>query len=311
MDDQFLIASFLDMLSAERGASANTTDGYARDLDQYRSFAAARSQTLETCNTETIRAFLSAMAQQGLSPASQARKLSAIRQFHRHLYADGLRQDDPTTPVSSPRQPRPLPKTLGQTTVDALIEKAAANADAANNGSLTQRLKTRRMVAMLELLYASGLRVSELINLPISAVQGDSPFAIVEGKGSKERMVPISQAAKRAVRMYRETLESAQKTPSPFLFPANAKKQEPISRQHFARELKQLATSCGLPPSAVSPHTLRHAFASHLLQNGADLRAVQQLLGHADIATTQIYTHVLEERLRDLVETAHPLAKGA
>ncbi|MEL6946015.1 MAG: site-specific tyrosine recombinase XerD [Pseudomonadota bacterium] len=323
MDDAHLIFGFLDMLSAERGAAQNTLDGYASDLDQYRAFLAARGASLHTADTQALRAFLSDLTDSGQSPASQARKLSAIRHFHRHLYADGLRQDDPTTPISSPRKTRPLPKTMDRKTVDALLNKAANDVRNAEGQSLARRIKARRMLALLEMLYASGLRVSELIQLPTSALstlarpapdksarKDDPSFLIIRGKGNKERLVPVSTAATDALRAYRTLLDAAQPHPSPYMFPAGPKKHEPVSRQHFARELKALAASCGLSAAAVSPHVLRHAFASHLLQNGADLRAVQQLLGHADISTTQIYTHVMEERLRDLVETAHPLARA-
>jgi len=315
MRDMTAIDSFLDMISAERGASSNTLSAYARDLEGFSDFAAGRGATLVSADSDAIRAYLSDLTKRGLSAATQSRKLSALRQFYQFLFADGLRGEDPSTSVQSPRMSRPLPKTMSENIVDRLLTHAEQNASSvcenADNKtkSHAQRLRALRVYAMLELLYSTGLRVSELVNLPANALRPDEPFAIVKGKGNKERLVPVSQKAKGAARNYLTSLNASQKQTSLWLFPTAGKADKPMTRQHFARELKALATACGLAESQVSPHVLRHAFASHLLQNGADLRAVQQLLGHADISTTQIYTHVLEDRLTELVETAHPLSQ--
>ncbi|MEO1397643.1 MAG: site-specific tyrosine recombinase XerD [Pseudomonadota bacterium] len=312
MQDEAAIDAFLDMISAERGAASNTLDAYARDLGDFSTFAVGLGTTLFHAGSDTIRAYLSDLTGRGMSAATQARKLSALRQFYQFLFADGLRGDDPSTAVESPRMARPLPKTMSETVVDQLLTRAEQDAlqgEGKKQTNHARRLRAQRVYAMLELLYSTGLRVSELVNLPASAIRPNEPFAIVRGKGNKERLVPVSHKAKEAVKRYQASLNAAQKHNSAWLFPTPGKMDKPISRQHFARELKALAASCMIASSQVSPHVLRHAFASHLLQNGADLRAVQQLLGHADISTTQIYTHVLEDRLRELVESAHPLAQ--
>ncbi|MEL6744247.1 MAG: site-specific tyrosine recombinase XerD [Pseudomonadota bacterium] len=321
MQDRAAINLFLDMISAERGASANTMSAYARDLEGFSAFANTVGTPLVDASSETIRSYLSDLTSQGMSPATQARKLSALRQFYQFLFADGLRNDDPSTAVQSPRMARPLPKTMSESVVDQLLNAAQAKAQSKPTDragrtdpakqSHAGRLRALRLYAMLELLYSTGLRVSELVTLPVNAIRPSEPFAVVRGKGNKERLVPISQTGKDALKAYTTHLNAAQKHTSQWLFPTPGKSDQPVTRQHFARELKALARACGLSDAQVSPHVLRHAFASHLLQNGADLRAVQQLLGHADIATTQIYTHVLEDRLRELVETAHPLARKA
>ncbi len=254
--------------------------------------------------TADLRAYLTTLAPRGLGAATQARKLSALRQFYRFLFSEGLRQDDPTTTLDAPRASQPLPKIMSESQVDALLLHAEERVDVAKSPS--KRLSAARLHAALELLYATGLRISELVSLPLAALgQDDARAMVVTGKGNKERLVPLGGKAREAVRVYRafagDTLDA-----QPYLFPGRGGH---MTRQHFARDLKALAAGAGLLPSQVSPHVLRHAFASHLLANGADLRAVQQLLGHADIATTQIYTHVMEDKLRDLVESAHPLAR--
>ncbi|MBZ9917888.1 MULTISPECIES: site-specific tyrosine recombinase XerD [unclassified Mesorhizobium] len=304
MNSAARIEAFLEMMSAERGAAENTLSSYRRDLDD-------ASQEipggLAGAGAADIRAYLDDIAARGFAPTSQARKLSAIRQFFKFLYAEGLRRDDPTGTLDSPKKGRPLPKTMSEADTGRLIDRAAQEAGDAGLGD-SDRLAALRLHALVEVLYATGLRVSELVGLPVTVAQRDDRFFMVRGKGDKERMVPLSAKARAAMRAW---LAARAKVPafadSPFLFPA-ASDSGYLSRQVFARDLKGLAARAGIASAKVSPHVLRHAFASHLLQNGADLRAVQQLLGHADISTTQIYTHVLEERLVRLVNDHHPLA---
>jgi integrase/recombinase XerD len=298
-----LIGAFLEMMSAERGAAKNTIDAYRRDLSDYAGYVAGKQQTLLTVDRETVNAFLDRLKQDGLSASSSARRLSAIRQFHKFLCADGLRADDPTRIVASPRSRRALPKVLSLAEVDKLL--ATAEAEASKEASPQKQAAAQRLYVLLELLYATGLRVSELVSLRRSAVMRDASFLTVVGKGSKERVVPLNDRARDAVTAYRDRLDKHEI----FLFPADGAEGH-LSRQVFARDLKDLAIAAGITPSRMSPHVLRHAFASHLLAGGADLRVVQMLLGHADISTTQIYTHVLDEKLRTLVETHHPLAEG-
>ncbi|EFL87983.1 site-specific tyrosine recombinase XerD [Ahrensia sp. R2A130] len=305
MRDDLTIESFLEMMSAERGAAANTLSGYGRDLADYSAHCRNTRTTVMDAGAEHVRGWMARLADSGCAASTQARKLSAVRQLYRFLFSDGLREDDPTATVDRPKTGRPLPKVISEIDVDRLLGAAQ---DAARKGETSAaRLRAARTLALLELLYASGLRVSELVALRSATITPQTRFVNVTGKGAKERLVPISAAALEAVEAYRQAARDHKQAPSAWLFPSRSAAGH-ITRQHFARDLKALATSAGLPASKLSPHVLRHAFASHLLQNGADLRAVQQLLGHADIATTQIYTHVLEERLRDLVETAHPLA---
>lgn len=303
MNDAAAIEAFLEMMSVERGASENTLASYRRDLEQ----AASRIGRLCDARGDGIASYMRRMAAEGAAVSSQARRLSALRQFYRFLYAEGFRGDDPTGVVEAPRKRRPLPKTLSEEEVGRLIDRAAAEAaDAAPDAQ--KRYAARRMHALVELLYATGLRVSELVSLPRGVAEQDERFFIVRGKGGKERMAPLSTGAREAVsRWLAERGAAAAFADSLFLFPAESGAGH-LPRQVFARDLKALAGRAGLPSGAVSPHVLRHAFASHLMQNGADLRAVQQLLGHADISTTQIYTHVLDERLVELVSRHHPLA---
>lgn len=300
MSGNHLVGAFLEMMSAERGAAANTIAAYERDLVDYAGYAAGRGQTLLTADRELITAYLDRLRLDGLSAASSARRLSAIRQLHKFLCAEGLRGDDPTRIVASPRSRRPLPKVLSVAEVDTLL--ATAEAAANKPAKPHEQAAALRLYVLLELLYATGLRVSELVSLRRAAVMRDAGFLNVRGKGNKERIVPLNDRARDAVRAYQATLE-----PGIFLFPANGAEGY-LSRQVFARDLKDLAIAAGISPARVAPHVLRHAFASHLLAGGADLRVVQMLLGHADISTTQIYTHVLDEKLRHLVETHHPLA---
>lgn len=301
MSEAHLIDSFLEMMSAERGAAKNTLEAYRRDLSDYVSFLSAKGSRPTAAERELVVAYLASLAAEGLAPSSSARRLSAVRQFHRFLCADGLRSDDPTRIVASPRPRRPLPKVLSVEEVDRLLATAEAEASA-EDISEHKRAVALRLYVLLELLYATGMRVSELVSLKRAAVMRDATFLTIRGKGNKERIVPINDRARDAVRTYAATLP-----PGPWLFPADSEEGY-LSRQVFARELKGLAARAGIATSRVAPHVLRHAFASHLLAGGADLRVVQTLLGHADISTTQIYTHVLEERLKSLVRDLHPLA---
>lgn len=301
MSGAHLVGAFLEMMSAERGAAANTIEAYRRDLSDYSGFVAGRGQSLLDCPRDTITAYLENLKLEGLSASSSARRLSAIRQLHKFLCADGLRGDDPTRIVASPKPRRALPKVLSVAEVDRLLTLAETEANAP--ASPAKQLAARRLYCLLEMLYATGLRVSELVSLRRNAVMRDASFITVIGKGSKERIVPMNDRARDAVRAWIETLP-----PGPWLFPANGEDGY-LARQVFARDLKGLAGRAGISAARVAPHVLRHAFASHLLAGGADLRVVQMLLGHADISTTQIYTHVLDEKLRNLVEQHHPLAQ--
>lgn len=300
------IENFLEMMSAERGAAQNTLDSYRRDLEACAELVAKRGVELPQSSTQDIRQTLDTMAAQGFAATSQARRLSALKQFFRFLYTEGIRQDDPTSVIDAPKKQKPLPKILSVENVSRLLDRAVLEANEASEP--IEQIKALRLHALLETLYATGLRVSELVGLPRSVVRTDDRFLIVRGKGAKERMVPLSLKAREALQGFlalRDELPGYDE--NPWLFPAFSETGH-LARQVFARELKALAVRAGLSASSVSPHVLRHAFASHLLQNGADLRTVQQLLGHADISTTQIYTHVLEERLHKLVSEHHPLA---
>lgn len=300
------IENFLEMMSAERGAAQNTLDSYRRDLEACAELVAKRGVELPQSSTQDIRQTLDTMAAQGFAATSQARRLSALKQFFRFLYTEGIRQDDPTSVIDAPKKQKPLPKILSVENVSRLLDRAVLEANEASEP--IEQIKALRLHALLETLYATGLRVSELVGLPRSVVRTDDRFLIVRGKGAKERMVPLSLKAREALQGFlalRDELPGYDE--NPWLFPAFSETGH-LARQVFARELKALAVRAGLSANSVSPHVLRHAFASHLLQNGADLRTVQQLLGHADISTTQIYTHVLEERLHKLVSEHHPLA---
>ncbi|MCS0504057.1 site-specific tyrosine recombinase XerD [Ancylobacter mangrovi] len=320
--------AFLDMLAAERGAGANTLSAYGRDLDDYEAFLLDRGLEAGAATTEDIRAFLAELDRRGLAGASVARKLSAIRQFHRFLYVEGHRGDDPAAVLEGPRRVRPLPKVLAEAEVTRLIEIAheRARAEAPTPGEAARRA---RVACFIELLYATGLRVSELAALPASAAGLKGEAIIVRGKGNKERLVPLGDAAKAAMRAYGDAMAKAAeartsgekaregravgpqaaKAGGPgtrWLFPSGAASGH-VTRQQVALDLKDLALAAGIDPARISPHVLRHAFASHLLAHGAELRIVQTLLGHSDISTTQIYTHVLDERLKSLVRDLHPL----
>jgi integrase/recombinase XerD len=304
-----LVDLFLDMLASERGGAANTLEAYTRDLDDLAGFLETKRRTVASATTADLRAYLGDLAGRRFQPASVARRLSAIRQLYRFLYAEGHRGDDPAAILEGPKRGRPLPKVLTVGDVDRLITAARQAAEAAE--ALPERLRAQRLYCLLELLYATGLRISELVALPASAARRDERVLMVRGKGGKERLVPLNDAAKAAMRAYAAMLaEARDSAPSKWLFPSFAEAGH-LTRQHAARELKTLAVAAGLRPAQVSPHVLRHAFASHLLHNGADLRVVQTLLGHADISTTQIYTHVLDDRLKSLVRDLHPLGEAA
>jgi len=303
--DERLTALYLDMLAAERGAEENTLAAYGGDLADFAVYLAGKERRIATAGAGDLRAYLGDLSQRGLRPTTVARRLSAIRQLYRFLYAEGRRKDDPADVLEGPKRVRPLPRTLTIAEVDRLL-RVVGQADP--QAPLPIRLRAARLNSLVELLYATGLRVSELVALPATAARRDARVIVVRGKGNKERLVPLNSAAKRAIAEYFALRdESGREANSKWLFPSFGGSGH-LTRQHFARELKALAGAAGLRATQLSPHVLRHAFASHLLHNGADLRVVQKLLGHADISTTQIYTHVLEERLKSLVRDLHPLA---
>ena len=291
------------MLSVERGAAANTIDSYGRDLSDFQAFTVARKRQPENADGTLIRGYLKKLSGAGMAPSTSARRLSTLRQFFRFLHAEGIRDDDPSSTIDSPQKGRSLPKYLSEDDVDRLLIAAQRR-----HGS-----EGLRLLAMLELLYATGLRVSELVGLPLSALSRDGQMLIVRGKGGKERMVPFSEPAAQAIEAYKAVRENflakgRKAQGQSWLFPSRSK-QGHLTRARFGQLMKELAIEAGIEPKRVSPHVLRHSFASHMLAHGADLRSLQQMLGHADITTTQIYTHVLEERLRQLVNDAHPLAR--
>jgi integrase/recombinase XerD len=301
------VEAFLEMMSAERGAALNTLASYRRDLEDYGRFLARRGTGFERAGVEAVRAYLDDLDTRGFAATSAARRLSALRQMHRFLVSEGLRGDDPTGVIDGPRKPARLPTVLAEEAVTRLLDRAREEASSAA-GSDAERLRALRLFALVEMLYATGLRVSELVSLKAAAMRKDVRYLTVRGKGGHERIVPLTEKAREAVAAYRGAVTAAGAGESPWLFPSFGDSGH-LTRQAFARDLKDLAARSGIAAAKVSPHVLRHAFASHLLQNGADLRVVQQLLGHADISTTQIYTHVLEERLRTLVVEHHPLAR--
>lgn len=304
------------MLSAERGAAINTLDAYRRDLEDLSDFLSHQKIDFELAKADHLRSFLADLNDRGIAPSSAARKLSSLRQLFRFLYREGLREDDPSTSLQAPKRNRPLPKIMSVQEVDRLIEAARFNASL-EGPTPKRQIRALRLYVLLEVLYATGLRVSELVSLPATAAHHDGQFLSVTGKGNKERLVPLSDRAKDAMIHYHAMLAQQSKAKAKgsveeksWLFPSFGKSGH-YTRQAFGRDLKSLADDVGLEAKSVSPHVLRHAFASHLLQNGANLRMVQKLLGHADISTTQIYTHVLDEKLRELVEEHHPLASKA
>ncbi len=309
VSDESLIELFLDMQAAERGAGANTLAAYRNDLADLAAHLRAAGVAVAAADTDDLRGFLTSLAERGFKASSLARRLSAVRQLYRFLYAEGKRSDDPAAVLEGPKRARTLPKVLSISDVDRMLTVARAQAEDATQPK-PARLRAARLLCLLEVVYATGLRVSELVALPASAARRDLRMLVVRGKGGKERLVPLNQAAKRAMSEYLALrAEGKHDASSKWLFPSFGE-QGHLTRQHFARELKGLGQACGIHPEQLSPHVLRHAFASHLLHNGADLRVVQTLLGHADISTTQIYTHVLEDRLKSLVRDLHPLGEG-
>jgi integrase/recombinase XerD len=307
--DETLVGLFLDMQAAERGAGENTLAAYRNDLADLSAQLRASGRSITTASTNDLRTFIAGLADRGFKASSLARRLSAVRQLYRFLYAEGKRSDNPAAVLEGPKRGRTIPKVLTAAEVDTLLARARANAEN-DKQTPAARLRAMRLLCLLETVYATGLRVSELVALPASAARRDQRMIIVRGKGAKERLVPLNKAASRAMVEYRALCAGHDgKTQSKWLFPSFGE-QGHITRQHFARDLKALGVSCGIGVERLSPHVLRHAFASHLLHNGADLRVVQILLGHTDISTTQIYTHVLEERLKALVRDLHPLADG-
>jgi integrase/recombinase XerD len=311
--DTKLIGLFLDMLAAEQGAGDNTLDAYRRDLTDFSEFLARSGQSFAGAETQTVQDYLADLDTRGFKSSSVARRLSAMRHLFRFLLNERIRSDDPAAILSGPKRGRGLPKVLSIKDVDRMLTRAKELSQAPE-ASASQRLRALRLYCLLEVLYATGLRVSELVALPLSAARRDARMIVVRGKGNKERLVPLNDASRQAMADYLAAMEALKPekkknaTPSKWLFPSFGESGH-LTRQHFARDLKELAAASGLAPRLVSPHVLRHAFASHLLHNGADLRIVQTLLGHTDISTTQIYTHVVEERLKSLVRDLHPLAE--
>jgi integrase/recombinase XerD len=310
--DAKLINLFLDMLAAEQGAGDNTLDAYRRDLTDFSEFLSHAGQNFAGADTDVLRNYLADLDTRGFKSSSVARRLSAMRHLYRFLLNERIRSDDPAAILSGPKRGRGLPKVLSIGDVDRMLTRAKELTE--QDTSPQQRLRALRLYCLLEVLYATGLRVSELVSLPLSASRRDARMIVVRGKGSKERLVPLNEASRQAMADYltaMEVLKPGNKKSAPaskWLFPSFGESGH-LTRQHFARDLKELAAASGLAPRLVSPHVLRHAFASHLLHNGADLRIVQTLLGHTDISTTQIYTHVVEERLKSLVRDLHPLAE--
>ncbi len=302
-----LVEAFLEMLSVERGAAANTLDAYRRDLEGFAAFAARRGTSLIEAQPGHIRAYLAWLRDRGEAASTTARRLSAMKQFYRFLYGEALRGDNPAAAIVAPRRGRPLPHSLSEAQVTALLEAARGGVERQDLSKAGQR-QALRLHCLVELLYATGLRASELVGLPMTALQGDERFLTIRGKGERERLVPLGATAQAVLAKWLKVRGDNHGTGRAWVFPSRGGKGH-LSRQRLGQELKKLATAAGLDAAQVSPHVLRHAFASHLLGHGADLRAVQQMLGHADISTTQIYTHVLEARLKELVQQHHPLGK--
>ncbi|RXH00362.1 site-specific tyrosine recombinase XerD [Bradyrhizobium vignae] len=311
--DAKLTGLFLDMLAAEQGAGPNTLDAYRRDLTDFSEFLDRVGHTFADAETQVLRDYLADLDTRGFKSTSVARRLSAMRHLYRFLLNERIRADDPAAILSGPKRGRGLPKVLSIADVDRMLRRAKELSEA-EDASPSKRLRALRLYCLLEVLYATGLRVSELVALPRSAAKRDARMIVVRGKGNKERLVPLNEASRQAMADYLAATDAAKTekknsvAASKWLFPSFGESGH-LTRQHFARDLKELAVASGLQARLVSPHVLRHAFASHLLHNGADLRIVQTLLGHTDISTTQIYTHVVEERLKSLVRDLHPLAE--
>ena len=305
--DQRLIGRFLEMMSAERGAAANSLAAYGRDLQSYTEFLGKNGSSALDVNTSLVKDFLSEADRLGLARSTAARRLSAVKQFHGFLHGEGLAKENPAVIVEGPRAAKPLPKILSEAEMLALLEASHVKVQKSEG---LPRFKALRLQCLLELLAATGLRVSELVGLSYRAALAGDGFLTIKGKGGRERMVPMSDRARGFLIDYVKALKLNNKEEPKHLFPSHGANGQ-LTRQHFALELKSLARAAGLDVEKVSPHVLRHVFASDLLSHGADLRAVQQMLGHADISTTQIYTHVQASRLKEAVETFHPLSKPA
>lgn len=295
-----LIAAWTETITAERGAAANTVAAYTRDLEDFGLFLDSRRRTFENADIKDLRAYMVSTAQKGMAEKTQARRLSALREFYKYLYTEKIRKDNPSEALDSPRLKRALPKYLSEEEINKLFDAI---------DRMSAKRNAVRMRALLEILYASGLRVSELVTLPANVANIKENFLVVRGKGSKDRMVPLTDAARQALR---DWIPEREKTlpkgrASRWLFPSTGKTGH-LTRESFFLELKQLAEIAGIPSERVSPHVIRHSFASHLVAHDADLRSVQQMLGHSDIATTQIYTHILDNRLKNSVEKSHPMA---
>jgi len=295
------IEAFLEMMAVERAAARNTLTAYGKDLEDAQASLTASGTSLAEAGAEAVEAYFADLSRRGLSPATAARRRASLRQFYRFVLAEGWRSDDPSRRLDAPRRGRPLPKVLSRAEVDKLIAAAAAREGA----------QGLRLACMVELIYASGLRVSELTSLPLAALARDPAYLIVKGKGGKERLAPLNEVARAAVKTYldiRKTFLPKGDAANPWLFPSRGAGGR-LTPRRFAQLLDEAARDAGIDPKRVSPHVLRHAFATHLLEGGADLRVVQTLLGHADIATTQVYTHLAEDHLRQVVATKHPLGR--
>ncbi len=310
--DQKLVESFLDMLASERGAASNTLDAYRRDLSELVGFLESRETLLAAAKPHDLNSHMTELSQRGLAPRTRSRQLSAIRQLFRFLVAEGIVAEDPSEGIAAPKISKPLPKTLSVTETEVLMQAAAARTHQGYKGR--ELVRALRLHCLVEMLYATGMRVTELVSLPRSVLTGDPRVLTIKGKGGRERLVPLNAPARAALERYLNAGRNPDDGVAPmlatrWLFPSKSAEGH-LTRQRLAQELKELADTANLDPERVSPHVLRHAFASHLLDRGADLRSVQQLLGHADISTTEIYTHVLDERLKQVVFDHHPLAQA-
>jgi integrase/recombinase XerD len=304
--EQRHIDRFLEMMSAERGFAKNSLAAYGRDLSAFHNHLAGQGGALLAASRDDIRAYLEGLERQGMARTTAARRLSAVRQFYRFLHGEGLIAANPATVIESPKAERPLPRVLAISEVDRLLAEARAHADAADGAPA--QFRAERMLCLLSILAVTGLRVSELVSLPLAAAAADESFLAIRGKGGRERLVPQSEGARAGIRRFMAVRSASRHAASKWLFPSHGGSGH-LTRQHFGLELKLLAGRAGLAAERISPHVLRRAFASYLLERGTDLRAVQQMLGHADIATTQIYTHVQGSRLQQVVDRHHPLAK--
>lgn len=295
------IELFLEMMSAERGASKNTIISYKRDLVDFGSYLKKHEVSIGDASPEIIREYLSKLSGKGISASTNARRLSSLRQFYQFLYSENIRNDNPTVSLETPKLGKKLPKSLSKEEVEKILELVHSK----------NTFENLRLAALLEILYASGLRASELVSLKISNIQFDpitkaiKPYLLIKGKGNKERIVPLNKSAIAAIEKH---LAEKKNEDSEWLFPSQGKSGH-ITRQRFGQMLKDIARKCNINDEKLSPHILRHSFATHLLENGADLRTIQEILGHSDISTTQIYTHIAKERLKSVVKEHHPLSK--